>query len=170
VWRNQAAKSPQYGSTRTQDPGKLPADQVRDIFCVVHESQFNKFSHADGLKSIPLLKEVELSLRQFDAIGSDDAAQCIAKIRWRSLQVGSGPTADIREQRIAQRARSTEGTEKLHYRERHDQDAYGGHQPPGRNALNKPPPEWGRQHAAQYERNQPFQRHGANFRKECSCS
>jgi hypothetical protein len=24
---------------------------------VVHESQFNEFSHADGLKSIPLLKK-----------------------------------------------------------------------------------------------------------------
>jgi hypothetical protein len=38
-------------------PGKLPADQIETFSAVVHESQFNKFSHADGLKSIPLLKE-----------------------------------------------------------------------------------------------------------------
>ena len=55
--RNQAAKSPQYGCTRTQDRGKLPLDQIETFSVVVHKSQFNKFSHADGLKSIPLLKK-----------------------------------------------------------------------------------------------------------------
>ena len=43
------------GCTRTQDRGKLPLDQIETF--AVHESQFNKFSHADGLKSIPLLKK-----------------------------------------------------------------------------------------------------------------
>src|SRR5215472_8145743 len=37
-------------------------------------------------------------------------------------------------------ARSTEGTEKLHYRERHDQDAHGGHQPPAGTRLTSHPP------------------------------
>jgi hypothetical protein len=96
--------------------------------------------------------------------------------RWNKITQKSGIRKNFRSsgltarQRIAKKTHSTEGTEKLHYRERHDQDAHGGHQPPGWNALNKPPPEWGRQHAAQYEWNQLFQWHGANFRKECSCS
>jgi hypothetical protein len=65
---------------------------------------------------------------------------------WTGRSDGRASSADrlLRNPINGKRRRSTEGTEKLHYCERHDQDAHGGHQPPGWNALNKPSSEWGR--------------------------